>query len=93
MHAASRVRTGAPVGCRAGDDLELGEQLSDPKRELITQLASVLAVSEEFLRTGQNPNGAATDSDATKADDAEPFPSVIEKFRRKVALVTGMPPS
>jgi transcriptional regulator with XRE-family HTH domain len=67
---------------------------SYPKPESIAQLASFFGVNEEFLRKGQNSNASRfNDNGTTTDDDAEPFPAIIEEFRRKVALVTGMPPS
>ena len=68
---------------------------SYPKPGSVAQLASVLSVTEEFLRKGEDANGSGlSDNEAAlDDDDAEPFPTLIEDFRQKVALATGMPPS
>ena len=67
---------------------------SYPKPDSMAQLASVLGVSEQFLRTGQDPSNPEP-GEAEWATDhlQEAFSSMIEDFRRKVAFKTGMPPS
>ena len=67
---------------------------SRPKADSLAQLASVLDVTEEFLRTGHDassPDLNETDSATDHVEEA--FSSMIEDFRRKVAFKTGMPPS
>jgi transcriptional regulator with XRE-family HTH domain len=65
---------------------EKGRSRPNPSR--IKKIASVLEVTEEFLRTG------ADVVEATPEDDShEPLTSDIEQLRQKIALAVGILPS
>jgi transcriptional regulator with XRE-family HTH domain len=64
-------------------------QYARPRPEILSRIASVLEVSEAFLKSGSEPN----ETDASKTDAAQTVPIILEDARQKVASATGMPSS
>ena len=82
------------LGVAPGTIWNWENRYSYPKPDSITQLGSVLSVTEEFLRTGQDPNNPDPSQTESATDHVqEACSSMVEDFRRKVAFKTGMPPS
>jgi transcriptional regulator with XRE-family HTH domain len=82
------------LGCAPGTIWNWENSYSYPKPDSIAKLASVLDLTEEFLRTGHDASSPDPSETASATDRVEEaFSSMIEDFRRKVAFKTGMPPS
>jgi|HubBroStandDraft_6_1064221.scaffolds.fasta_scaffold130814_3 transcriptional regulator with XRE-family HTH domain len=64
-------------------------QFARPRPEMLSKIASVLQVSETFLKTGSEPNG----TDASETYAPQTVPVILADTRQKVASATGMPPS